>query len=149
MSTTTPPTRRDLERQLHDLSKELELSTFINKGAIFENREMKVQLADLKAENAVLRTTEKRLTETEAMLETCQQRLKERETEYKRLEQELKIKLTESLAANARADEWLADLDRTISREKRKRAEILTHSNLMDAGPSVSIGQPGSVLDDP
>lgn len=142
MNYKTPPTRKDLERQVHDLIKELEMSTFIGKGAMAENRELKDQLAELQAQNTVLRTTERRLTETENELEKTQELLEKKEARIKQMEnmvKRLQRDLAESVDANKRADQWLDNLDQFVQREKGLRVGNLKRPGPGDAGPSVSL----------
>jgi chromosome segregation ATPase len=98
--------REDLKTHIRDLTHELQLSTYINKGAIQEGQELKARLAELERENAALRTTERRLTETEEKLEECQQMVREKEGQIKRLKDAtsgLKNALKE---ASRQRDDW-------------------------------------------
>lgn len=53
------------EAKLAKLQQELELSAFLNKGILQSNQEYKVRIAELEAENGVLRTCESKLAALE------------------------------------------------------------------------------------
>lgn len=141
MNTKATMSRKDLERQVHDLSEELELSTLINKGAISENRELKTQITELRAENTVLRTAEDRLAQTESDLEQLQKVCKEQESRINRLERasgDLQRKLKDSRDSNQRVNGWITDLERFVDQGKILRAGVTMQIESGDAGPSVS-----------
>jgi DNA repair exonuclease SbcCD ATPase subunit len=129
--------REDLKGEIRALRNEVELSTYINKGAIVENKELKSRVSELERENVALRTTERRLTETEEKLEDCEQTIKDQEREI------LKLENTASDLRNAL---------RQAAREKDRRSDIWKQMRrLMDsedaasepleneAGPSTSV----------
>lgn len=129
--------REDLKGEIRALRNEVELSTYINKGAIVENKELKSRVTELERENVALRTTERRLTETEEKLEDCEQTIKDQEREI------LKLENTASDLRNAL---------RQAAREKDRRSDIWKQMRrLMDsedaasepleneAGPSTSV----------
>lgn len=144
MQTKTPPNRKDMERQLHELSKELELSTFIGKGAISENRELKAQIVELRAENTILRTTEQRLAETEDELEASRNTLKQEQNKIKQLEStvdDLRRRMNAALEVNKDSDDWLSSLDHFVQLRKNRRAgnHAIQRPGPTDAGPSVRL----------
>lgn len=98
--------REDLKTHIRSLTHELQLSTYINKGAIQEGQELKARVAELERENAALRGTERRLTETEEKLEECQEMVKEKEGQIKRLK-DATVGLKKALKqASRERDEW-------------------------------------------
>lgn len=124
--------RKDLEKQIRELSNELTMATFISRGAISENRELKNELEELRKQNAVLRTTENRLSVTEEELENCEERVARKEAKIKELE-----KLTAGLQGSLR--EW--EGVRQDMRNWMKQGEALlvgeVTAELPVAGPSV------------
>ena len=69
--------RKALEVQLSEAQRELELSTFLNKGVLQSNSEFKLRIAELEQENTVLRKAESRLAKTEDRAEAAEKRVKE------------------------------------------------------------------------
>ncbi|WRT70269.1 uncharacterized protein IL334_007264 [Kwoniella shivajii] len=64
-----------LESQLSSANHELELATFLNKGILQTNTEYKLRIAELEAENLILRKAESRLSRTEDKLEKSERDL--------------------------------------------------------------------------
>lgn len=71
----------DSKRQLAEAQRELELSTFLNKGVLQSNSEFKLRIAELQQENTVLRAAESRLALTEDKAELAERRAKEAQEE--------------------------------------------------------------------
>jgi hypothetical protein len=67
----------DSRTQLIEAQRELELSTFLNKGVLQSNSEFKLRIAELEQENSVLRVAESRLARTEDKAELAERRAKE------------------------------------------------------------------------
>jgi hypothetical protein len=66
----------DARSHLAEAQRELELSTFLNKGVLQSNSEFKLRVAELEQENAVLRVAESRLARTEDKVELAERRAK-------------------------------------------------------------------------
>jgi chromosome segregation ATPase len=104
---TQPSTsREDLKKQIRALDHELELTTFINKGAISEVRELKTRVAELEQENAAFRNTERRLTQTEERLEESEEAIKEKEDQISRLKEAVNGLKSSLRDAVRERDEW-------------------------------------------
>lgn len=63
-----------MEKRVAKLQQELELSAFLNKGVLSSNQEQKIRIAELEAENAVLRTCESKLASLEDAFEKQEKR---------------------------------------------------------------------------
>lgn len=129
-------TQARLEKRVSDLSNELHLSNLLNKGALQNNQELTAQVTDLKRENAILRTAERRLTDTEDKLEACEEKLEDKTAEVARLRRTV-AHLKERLEMEkVEAEDGL--LDRLQDFIDKSRPRQNGRSNL-EAGPSVSI----------
>ena len=100
---------KNLETRLTSVQSELELSTFLNKGVLQTNSELKLRIVELERENDVLRTAESRLAQTEDELEVCERRLKEREEE---LLEEVEREREEREKAEDERDAWRGRVER-------------------------------------
>lgn len=127
--------RKDLDKQIRELSNELTMATFISRGAIQENRELKSEIDELRKQNTALRTTERRLTTTEDQLEKCQERLRSEEARVRELE-----RLTGELQSRLR--EW-EGTPQDLRRWMEQGQAILNRGMMVDTdkqpGPSVSL----------
>ena len=114
----------DLKRQIRALANELQLSTYINKGAISESSDLKVRVADLERQNTALRAAESRLTATEEKLEDREEEIQEKEAQIKRL-REAVCGLRESLRNMTRQrDTWTRRWDRMVDMIKKEEADL-------------------------
>lgn len=76
-------------RDISTVESELELSTFLNKGILAANSEHKLRIAELEAENEVLRTAESKLASMEDELERQREKYEGLADERKMLHQQL------------------------------------------------------------
>jgi septal ring factor EnvC (AmiA/AmiB activator) len=114
----------DLKKQVRVLAHELQLSTYINKGAISESTDLKVRVAELERQNTALRAAETRLTATEEKLEEQEEEIKEKEAQIKRLKESL-CGMRESLRNMTRQrDTWTHRWDRMKNMIKKEDAEL-------------------------
>jgi chromosome segregation ATPase len=97
-------------RELTTLRTELELSTFLNKGILQSNAELKARIAELEAENAALRSSESQLSRTEDALEVAEKRVHRAELSAaaaeRRYTDELGRVVGEQAAAERDAEAW-------------------------------------------
>lgn len=81
--------KNDLHNQISSLNNELELSTLLNKGALQDNKELKLRVLELERENTALRVAESKLARTEDRLEEVERLIKEKDQELRRVISEL------------------------------------------------------------
>ena len=79
------------------IREELELSTFLNKGVLQSNSELKLRIVELERENRTLRLAESALASAEDRLETAEKRVRQLEGELADRERELEERETEAL----------------------------------------------------
>lgn len=77
------------------IREELELSTFLNKGVLQSNSELKLRIVELERENRTLRLAESALASAEDRLETAEKRVRQLEGELADRERELEERETE------------------------------------------------------
>jgi septal ring factor EnvC (AmiA/AmiB activator) len=83
------PRQAEMQKKIDDLTHELELGTYLNKGILQTNNEHKLRIAELERENAMLSMAEQKLASTEDALEEAERRLKELEEEQEDWEKRL------------------------------------------------------------
>jgi len=126
---------KNLETRLTSVQSELELSTFLNKGVLQTNSELKLRIVELERENDVLRTAESRLAQTEDELEVCERRLKEREEE---LLEEVEREREEREKAEDERDAWRGRVERLREWYEGGRGLLVGVDREVKAGGSVS-----------
>lgn len=104
-SSFSRPKATTLHDQLTTLRNELELSTFLNKGVLQSNSEYKLRIAELEAENTVLRKAESQLASTEDALEASEEQVKALNEDLKVADSLCAALVTREQDARAKAEE--------------------------------------------
>ncbi len=120
------------ETTISNLQRELELAAFLNKGVLSSNQEQKARIAELEGENAVLQTTESKLTMLEDSYAEQEKRLQRAEgalEDAKRRAARHLASLKISEGARARAE---ADVSRWRGKYERLAAAVAQATSLFE-----------------